>query len=202
MSERFTRQAREAIAYAEWAARSGPRDDLRPRARRAVEPVHLLLGLLLAEGSAAHEVLAGRGVTAAEVLLARVARRADEQRAWADRYEFTAAEAGALRTLGIDLIAVLSRAEASLGPGAFSTPPPADRGPRPSRARLSRAARAVLAVAAAESRWLRAGSIGSEHLLLGLMRADDAEVRVTLHALGVEPDAVVAATLRTIGRSA
>jgi len=113
----------------------------------------------------------------------------------------------ALRALGIDLAEVLARAEATYGPDAFATPPPTDRGPRPSTPRLSRSSRAVLSSAVTAARTFRSRSIGSasitsELLLLGLLRVDDPEVHESLLALGVEPDTLLAATVRTIGAAA
>ena len=49
---------------------------------------------------------------------------------------------------------------------------------------------------------LKAGGIGSEHILLGLLRCDDRDTNAVLAELGVNPDDLREATLATIGRAA
>ena len=53
-----------------------------------------------------------------------------------------------------------------------------------------------------EAKWLKAGAIGSEHILLGLLRCDDSDIDAVLAELGVKSDDLRTATLQTIGRAA
>ena len=74
--------------------------------------------------------------------------------------------------------------------------------PRRVRARFSRPAKKALQLALREAIWLKAGAIGSEHILLGLLRCDDSDINTVLAELGVTSDDLRKATLRTIGRAA
>ena len=53
-----------------------------------------------------------------------------------------------------------------------------------------------------EAIWLKAGAIGSEHILLGLLRCNDSDINAVLAELGVKSDDLRKATLRTIGWAA
>jgi ATP-dependent Clp protease ATP-binding subunit ClpA len=209
MFQRLTTSARLAVGYAESAARTVlPAGPAHGRARPEIEPVHLLLGLLRDDEGDAVAVLTDHGISYLDVLHNLIARRAARAPGPESRGPrppapgFSESDEAALRALGIDLAEVLARAEATYGPDAFASAPPADRGPRPSKPRLSRSSRSVLSSAVTVARTVRSGSISSEHLLLGLLRVDDPDVHATLLALGVEPDALLAATVRTIGEAA
>jgi hypothetical protein len=66
--------------------------------------------------------------------------------------------------------------------------------------RFTDRARTVLALAREEARGLRHNFIGTEHLLLGLIREDDGVAARALDELGVSADAVRGAVLFIIGR--
>ncbi len=209
MFQRLTTPARLAVGYAESAARTVlPAGPVEGRARPEIEPVHLLLGLLRDDEGNAVRVLTDHGISYLDVLHNLITRRATRARGPVSQGthsrgpDFSEADEVALRALGIDLAEVLARAEATYGPDAFATPPRTDRGPRPSKPRLSRSSKAVVSSAVTAARTVRSGSISSEHLLLGLLRVDDPEVHESLLALGVEPDTLLAATVRTIGEAA
>src|SRR5438046_638884 len=79
--------------------------------------------------------------------------------------------ADALRTVGIDLDAVLARIEESFGPGALDVPPQPGR--QWGRIPFTKRARKVLGLAVREAVHLRHHYIGTEHILLGLIREGD-----------------------------
>jgi ATP-dependent Clp protease ATP-binding subunit ClpC len=56
-----------------------------------------------------------------------------------------------------------------------------------------------LQLAVREAVWLRSREIGSEHLLLGLLRCDDPAVTSLVTGLGAEPDAVRTSVLQRLG---
>jgi ATP-dependent Clp protease ATP-binding subunit ClpA len=68
--------------------------------------------------------------------------------------------------------------------------------------RFSRSARKTLQLALREAIWLKSKAIGSEHILLGLLRCDDSDINAVLAELEVKPDDLRAASLRAIGRAA
>ena len=189
-NERMTAQAREAVALADHEARRLHHPE--------IAPAHVLLGLLGSDSGAARVVLETLGLTYAEVSAQLRALRPG-----AEPGEFTEADARALRSLGIDLTDVLARARASFGDEAVETAPPArEREPVWRRRRMSRSTRSAITHAVREAQWLRSGSIDASLLLLGVLRAEDPEVTAILLALGVEPSALMSATLRTIGEAA
>ena len=157
MLERFTQSARGAVATAQ--------EESRELRHGHIGTEHLLLGLLAAEGSVAHRVLTGRGVTAEKV-------RTHIERAVATPGKLlTDEDAAALRTVGIDVEAVLARIEESFGADALRGPAPR-RGlfRRRGRSRLTPRARKMLELALREALRLGDKHIGTEHLLLGLIR--------------------------------
>jgi ATP-dependent Clp protease ATP-binding subunit ClpA len=177
--ERLTSDARTAVAHAQQAA-----SDL---GATAVEPEHLLLSLLRTPGLAA-DVLSSCHVDAAEVAaaLAPTPRLAD----------LTDDDADALATVGIDLEAVLEHLGATLPPHALS----ASR--RPRRRRLSAGSRRTMHLAVREAMWLKSRQIGTEHLLLGLLRVDDRRVAQLIGRAGSTSDEIRVATLARLGRAA
>jgi ATP-dependent Clp protease ATP-binding subunit ClpA len=146
--------------------RSTPREVI-VRAKRESEEMrhpwigteHLLLALLDEQAGIAYSVLHRSGVDRQRV-------RTDIERLVRPS-TLGAEDAAALRTIGIDLDAVLARIEESFGPGAARVVrPPARRGPR----RFSPRARNVWALSVQEATELGHRYLGPEHLLLGLIR--------------------------------
>jgi ATP-dependent Clp protease ATP-binding subunit ClpA len=162
MFERFTNEARETVVRARREAmESGP------------DPIgthHLLLALASPEAGLAHEVLRGAGL--------------DERRIRAEIVRLVgtpprvlgAEDAAALRTIGIDLDSVLARIEESFGPDALrlvgeEMPPEETLRRRSHRVgRFTPRARKVMELALREAIRLHDRQLGSEHLLLGLIR--------------------------------
>ncbi|WP_432547825.1 Clp protease N-terminal domain-containing protein [Kineococcus sp. SYSU DK004] len=186
MFERFTRRARAAVVDAQEVARE--------LGHREIGDDHLLLALLHVDGVGA-DVLRAAGADP-DRLRERVAHREGPEE-----------DAEALRALGVDLDAVRRRAEEVFGPGALERPAGRRRGllgrltghvpfTRPARKALEESLRAALD--------LRHDHIGTEHLLLGLLRAPGGRARDALAATGVHLDAesARAAVVEALRRSA
>jgi len=181
MFERFTDKARAVVILAQ--AKATERGD-------QIRPVYMLHALASAEGVAAR-VLAGLGVDAdaVERQLDRAAPRGNPLEA-----EAASGDAEALATIGIDLEEIKRRVEESFGPGALERMPPAHQGPLSwtGRMTLTRESRQSLGLALKEARALRHNYIGTEHLLLGLLRTAERNHRGdftpdTLREMGIDP---------------
>ncbi len=184
MFERFSTQARQVVA----AARQEAVD--RRSARIGTED--LLVGLVTVAESGTAAVLADAGVTVQRVRAVVAASAAG------GRAAFDAGDVQALAALGIDLEAVLARMKDQFG----AEPEPASARAWRSTSRLTPHARKALQVALREAVWMKDRSIRSEHLLLGLLRAGDGRACAVLDELGVDRDALRAATLRAATRAA
>lgn len=163
MFERFTKPARAAVEQAVAFARQS--------AARETRPEHLFAALLADEECLAVRVLVDAGAPA-ERLHAELDRRRLE---YVDGLD--ADDADALETIGIDLAEVVRRIDRNLGGAVASR----------SRPRFARASRKVLELALREAVALRHNYIGTEHLLLGLVRQGDRMVLDTIAACDVDP---------------
>jgi ATP-dependent Clp protease ATP-binding subunit ClpA len=178
MFERFTRPARQVVERATLVARDATAAETRPE--------HLLAALLADEQCLATRVLAGLGASPGDL------------RAELDRLRMLyvdgldADDAAALQAIGIDLDEVVRRIDRNLG-----GPLPASRIPR-----FGRDSKKVLQLALREAIALRHNYIGTELLLLGLVRGGDRVVLDTLGAFGIEREALreaVVAAVRQVG---
>jgi ATP-dependent Clp protease ATP-binding subunit ClpA len=173
MLERFTRNARAVVVGAQQAA-------LRAHAPE-VRPTHLLESLVSTDSVLAMKVLAELGAPGDEVR--RVVRGLATQ--YSDGLD--ADDAEALKLLGIDLEEVLSRIDAELVEPSLSD----GGGPIPKgHKRFARTSKKVLELSLREALRLGDGFIGTEHVLLGLLRAGDPTVLQTLAAFDLDPDVV------------
>jgi ATP-dependent Clp protease ATP-binding subunit ClpA len=181
MFERFTDKARAVVILAK--AKATERGD-------QIRPVYMLHALASAEGVAAR-ALAGLGVDAETVerQLDRTAPRGNPLEA-----EATSRDAEALATIGIDLEEIKRRVEESFGPGALGQAALAQQGPLnwTGRMTLTRESKQSLGLALKEARALHHNYIGTEHLLLGLLRTAERNRRGdftpdTLRELGIDP---------------
>ncbi len=200
MFERFTEQARSVVV--------GAQEQARAMRHPYIGTEHLLLALLDPAAGAPASLLRGAGLDAA------TARAAVQRHLAVPRPAFTDEDAEALRTIGIDLQAVLSRLEETLGSEALAVPAAAGRrrgllrrrghdGARPKgHLAFSGRAKKVLGLALREAVALRHDHIGSEHVLLGLIREGDGLAALVLTEAGVDLDALRAATVQSLDKAA
>ena len=195
MFERFTDNARKVVILAKTKATD--------RADDQIGPVHMLYGLAAADGVAAR-ALAGLGVDAAAVEreIGRASSASGASPGPLRPADEKAGDAEALAAIGIDLDEIRRRIEESFGPGALDRVPLTPRGPLNWTGRLpmNDQAKMSLALALKEARGLHHNYIGTEHLLLGLLRVAERNPRgqfaaVTLPALGLDPARVRARVL-------
>ena len=169
MFERFTKQARAAVIAAQQEARA--------LGHAHIGTEHLLLGVLAgAPDGVGARVLSSLGVT---MPAARAQVKA-----------LLEPDAGALEAIGIDLGAVRSKVEQAFGPGALER-----RWRRSGRWRrwgghipFTPGAKKALELSLREALNLRHDAIGTEHIVLGLVRERDAGAVRALRGLGVEAD--------------
>jgi ATP-dependent Clp protease ATP-binding subunit ClpA len=152
MLERFTASARSVVTQAQ--------EEARDLGHTAVGPEHLLLALARAPRPAspdmAYETLDIAGLDHDRVRDRVIQIGGSPVKLLSDE------DASALATIGIDFEAVLERVEGSFGPGAFA--------PKPGHVRFSKDGKTVLSLAVREAIRLKSKYIGTEHLLLGLLR--------------------------------
>jgi ATP-dependent Clp protease ATP-binding subunit ClpA len=194
MFERFTTAARETVVRARAEA-----DDL---GSGLIGTQHLLLALTSPDAGVAATVLHGAGLDARQVradivrLVGTPARVLGEQ------------DAAALRTIGIDLDEVLSRIEESFGAEALRVPATMPEGERLGRRGSRRAgrftprARKAVGLALREAIRLQERHLGTEHLLLGLIREGDGLAARILVDRGIALRDLRAAVLAQLERAA
>jgi ATP-dependent Clp protease ATP-binding subunit ClpA len=181
MFERFTDKARGVVIAAKAKAQERGDDQIRP--------AHMLYGLAASDGVAA-QALTALGVDAAAVEreLGRAGTAGGAPPGEED-------DAEALASIGIDLDEIKRRIEETFGPGALERVPLTPRGPlnwTGARLPLNEQAKLSLALSIREARALHHSYIGTEHLLLGLLRAAERHPRgefaaATLPDLGLDP---------------
>ncbi len=190
MFERFTAEARTAVVDAQQQAR----DLTHP----FIGTEHLLLSLLAGGGTAA-DLLRERGVTAES------ARAAIGRYHGSPEERLTPRDAEALRAIGIDLDEVRRRLEENFGPNPLAVPPeePARRRfglRRTGRRRdpdctvprrtghipFSPRAKKVLELSLREALRLKHRWIGTEHILLGLIREGEGLAALVLTGAKVD----------------
>jgi len=204
MFERLTAQARMVIVRA--------RQEAEQLHHPEIGSEHLLLALAAQPGGTAHTVLQAAGLDEVRV------------RAWLTRSagtgqpgegliagRLTEQDAEALRSIGIDLDAVLSRIEESFGPGAvelatLSADPPR-RGPfrrrgRPARSRFTARGKKVIELSLREALRLRHNTIDSAHILLGLLRDGGGPAQQIITDAGIDPVELRTATESALRRRA
>jgi ATP-dependent Clp protease ATP-binding subunit ClpA len=187
MFNRFTGAARTVVARA--------RDEARALGQPHIDTEHLLLGLLDPDAGAAYTVLHAAGLDRHRVraALTGAGRLLDDE------------DMAALRTVGIDVDAVLARIEQTFGPGALAAAAPATRRGRSWLDRdgtFSRPAKKVLELAVREAVHLRHNHLGTEHLLLGLLGEGGGRAGEILAGAGVQPAELRAAVLAELRQAA
>jgi ATP-dependent Clp protease ATP-binding subunit ClpA len=166
MFERFTDSAREIVVQAQEEARSLGHD--------YIGTEHLLLGAAAAPGDAAR-VLAEHGATP-DALRAAVRAEIGE----------STLNGEALASIGIDLDEIRRRVEAAFGEGALERRRPRRAGHVPFTPRAKKSLELALreAIAGGDKH------IGSEHLVLGVLRDEKALARCVLRRTGADADRV------------
>lgn len=205
MFERFTKQAREVVVRAQ--------EEARDLGHPYIGTEHLLLALLNPDAGIAHSVLHEAGVNRTQV-------RAEVKRFVHKGSEVLGdGDAEALQEIGIDLDAVRARIEEAFGPGALTTatcPPRRRRGllgrlrRRPVMGgRLQGAHRPftvrskkVLELSLREAVRLRHNYIGTEHILLGLLREGNGLAAKVLADAGLDVEVLRRQTLAAIRKAA
>lgn len=188
MFERFTDRARKVVSLALAKAKEQGDDQIRP--------VHMLYGVTAANGLGARALTAlGVDTAAVERELRRLGRASSGPLGAPD--EAADADAEALAAIGIDLDEIKRRIEESFGPGALERVTPTPKGPPnwTGRLPLNDQAKLSLALSLRETRALHHTYVGTEHVLLGLMRVAERYPQgdfaaVTLRDLGLDPLAV------------
>jgi ATP-dependent Clp protease ATP-binding subunit ClpA len=171
--ERFTSDARQAVALAQEEARRMGHDHIGCE--------HLLLGLLDIGSGPAADALSAFGLQSAGLrgLVAGEAGLGSEP-----------LDAGALASLGIDLDAVRRATEASFGPGALERGKPGRRGSRlPGHIPFTPRAKKSLQLALRAAK-MRHSSITSGHVLLGILDLGNNAALLILAKAGVSPGAL------------
>jgi ATP-dependent Clp protease ATP-binding subunit ClpA len=181
--ERFTTQARSVVTLAQQEARKLGRPNIGTQ--------HLLLGILGAPDTAGALALEALGVGEPDV-------REDVRKLDRDRSTFSDQDADALRSVGIDLDEVRRTVEETFGPGALERAATAGGRSWSGHVPLTPGSKKALELALREAIHLGHRSIGTEHLLLGLVRDDTCSAARILAARGADRDRVRAAVLREI----
>lgn len=189
MFERFSRDARSVVITAQEVARS--------TGATAIGAVHLLIGLT-DDGRSTGHLLTEHHLGREPVLR------------WVAQHRRGGLDAAALSALGIDLDAIRSSVESTFGTGALDDYPPTARRWPLSRNRRSRidhvpftdGAKKSLQLSLRETIRLGGQSIDAGAVLLGVLRADDREVRQLLADLGVDVAALRRATESRLRRAA
>ncbi|MEV4710290.1 Clp protease N-terminal domain-containing protein [Micromonospora sp. NPDC049374] len=178
MFERFTDRARAVVRRA--------REEAHAEGQRPVGTEHLLLAILSDGDGLAVRVLRDAGVTADD-LRERIRRHTESGGSGLGE-----ADAAALREIGIDLAAIVARIEESFGPDALREAVPAPRRRwgrrRPTGGPFSDRAKKALELSLREALRLRHRHIGTEHLLLGLLREGNGLAALALTEAGVDLD--------------
>jgi ATP-dependent Clp protease ATP-binding subunit ClpA len=186
MFERFTVKAREVVQLALSEADQG--------GYRYVGTEHLLMAMLAKGDGKAYEALAATGITLEQV-------RAAAARITGTPGALGAEDAAALKTIGIDLDTVIEHVEQSFGPGAL-TAPQAGKKRSWGMTRLTKRAKKVLELALREAKALHHNYIGTEHILLGLIREGEGLGAKILVGAGVSLPALRASVVADLGQAA
>jgi ATP-dependent Clp protease ATP-binding subunit ClpA len=173
MFERFSQDARNVVVQAQ--------NEARRAGAHHIGPEHLLMGLMLGRSGIGYDVLHANGITLEFV-------RAESDRLLGrSATGFGGDDVEALKTIGIDLEAVVESVERSFGPGALAGGTSSSiTGHIP----FAHQAKKVLELSLREALRLHHNYIGTEHILLGMVRQGDGPVAQILTNGGTEPDAL------------
>lgn len=180
MFERFTAQAKAAVVGAQVGARE--------LGQPSIDTPALLLGIAVERGSAGARVLDALGVSEDDIR--DHIRRASEPR----DPTFSEADEIALRSVGIELDEVRRSVEEAFGPGALDR----GRGTPAGHIPFTPGAKKALELSLREAISLGHKYIGSEHVLLGLVRDEECPAALLLAARGVDAERLRSEVLRQI----
>jgi ATP-dependent Clp protease ATP-binding subunit ClpA len=186
MFERFTTAARSVVAQSQ--------EDARRLRHRYIGTEHLLLALA-SQDSGAGAVLHAEGLTAQGIEDAMVRLLGSRSGS------LGADDAAALRSIGIDLDEVIARIEENFGPVPLAAPPPRPRRWFPLRRQrpatggrqgghlpFAGRSKKVLELSLREALRLGHRWIGTEHILLGLIREGEGLAAKIIVEAGVDLD--------------
>jgi ATP-dependent Clp protease ATP-binding subunit ClpA len=177
--EWFTAQARSVVVNAQ--------RDARELDQPSIGTAVLLLAVAEERSTAGSRVLLALGIGEGDI-------RDDIRRAAARERAFSDEDEDALRSVGIDLDEVRRSVEESFGPGALDR----GRSARGGHIPFTRGAKKALELSLREALALGHRHIGTEHLLLGLVREERCSAARILAAHGFDRDRVCSEVLREI----
>lgn len=184
MFERFTTQARSVVV--------GAQQEAHEIGHAKVGTQHVLLAIARRPDTAGGRVLATLGLEPAELLDAITSAGPP------DRAGFSDEEAQALRSVGIDLDEVRRTVEEAFGTGALDQDV-APVGDKPvGHVSFTRGSKKALELALREAIRLGHRHIGTEHLLLGLVRDERCSAARILASRGLDADRVRAEVIREV----
>lgn len=175
MYEKFTDRARRVLVLAQQEAHAAGHEEITPN--------HVLLGCVLEHHGIAGRVLETFAIEPVGVrarLMEVVPRRS------------TVSPVEALAAVGVNLLEVKEAVEAAFGAGSF--PLPGERPP------FDVAARGVLKASLDAAIQWGHNYVGTEHLLLGVLRAEGGQARASLDALGAVAEEVERRTAAVVHR--
>lgn len=163
MFERFTKAARMAVVGAQQCAGAS--------GARQIRPEHILWGVAETASGPIAAVLAAAGLSAQTI----------QDAVNATGTPLGGGDADALKSIGIDLDAVRETVEANFGKDVLDHEPPAsDKTARRGHIPFSKPGKKSLELALREAIARGDNFIGSEHLLLGLLRGADPAVNTVI----------------------
>ena len=189
MFERFTKKSRRVLVLAQ--------EEARLLGHPFLGSEHILLGLLHVEDGMAAKVLGDLGVGD----LDEVRRQTIEAIGHPKAGVAPPADAEALAAIGIDIDEVRRRVEETFGAGALERTKRATWNAFKKGPPFTPRAKKVLEVSLREALSLRHDYIGTEHLLLGIVREDKCLAARILADLGATREAVRAAVLQRLPRA-
>ena len=179
MFERFTAEARSVVVNAQ--------RDARELGQPSIGTSLILLGVTEERETAGARALIALGIGEGEI-------RDDIRRTAAAERAFSNEDEDALRTVGIDLDEVRRSVEGAFGPGALDR----GKGAKPGHIPFTRGAKKALELSLREALALGHKHIGTEHLLLGLVRDERCSAARLLAARGIDRQRVCSEVLREI----
>jgi ATP-dependent Clp protease ATP-binding subunit ClpA len=198
MFERFTHEARDVVIQAQAEARA--------LHHGWIGTEHVLLALLGTPDAPGVATLTRLGVTSERAREAVLAVVGDGAESLGDQ------DTEALKAFGIDLDEVRRRAEQTFGEGALDAP--LERGKRfgvfrrrlsdrgPGHIPFAPRAKKALELSLREALALKDGYIGTQHIVLGVLRSDDLQTLALFEHLGVGPVAVRRAVVADLRKAA